>query len=92
MARDEAGYVSESDWVRHYVYRNYIVPARAIKAASITVIARDVYKALQFKDRNRMGLVCDALGALKFQAQSGIRLLQRSGRKHGANATFTFSI
>jgi hypothetical protein len=39
-----------------------------------------------------MSLVCDALAAVKFQMQYGIRLLQRSGRKHGANATFTFSI
>jgi hypothetical protein len=92
MARDQAKYVSESDRVRDYVYRNYIVPARAIKAASITVIARDVYRALHFKNRNRMGLVCDALAGMKFQTQHGIRLLQRSGRKHGANATFTFSI
>lgn len=92
MARDQAKYVSESDRVRDYVYRSYIVPARAIKAASITVTARDVYRALHFKNRNRMSLVCDALGAVKFQTQYGIRLLQRSGRKHGANATFTFSI
>jgi hypothetical protein len=84
--------VSESDRVRDYVYRSYIVPARAIKAASITVNARDVYRALHFKNRNRMSLVCDALAAVKFQTQCGIRLLQRSGRKHGANATFTFSI
>jgi hypothetical protein len=92
MAGDQARHVSESDRVRDYVYRNYVVPARAIKAASIMVTARDVYRALHFKNRNRMSLVCDALGAVKFQTQHGIRLLQRSGRKHGANATFTFSI
>jgi len=37
--------VSESHRVRDYVYRHYIDPARAINAASITVIADDVHKA-----------------------------------------------
>ena len=81
-----------SDQIRDYVYRNYIVPGRAIKAASITVLARDVHRALHFRNRSRMALICDALDSKKFQTQHGIRLLQRYGRKHGANATFTFSI
>jgi len=84
--------VSESERVRDYVYCNYVVPARKIKAVSVTVIAGDVYRALHFKNRNRMALVCDALNARKFQTQHSIRLSKRSGHKHGADATFTFSI
>jgi hypothetical protein len=80
-----------SDQVRDYVYRNYIVPARAIQAGSVTVTAGDVHQALKF-DRRRMPLVCAALNAAKFERQYGIRLLQRSGSGHGPTATFTFSV
>jgi hypothetical protein len=68
---------SLSDQVRDYVYRNYIVPARKIKTASVTVTAGDVHQALEFK--NRMSLVCDALDAVKFHMQCGIYLIQRDG-------------
>ncbi len=78
------------DQVRDYVYRNYIVPARKIKTASVTVTAGDVHQALEFK--NRMSLVCDALDAVKFQMQCGIYLIQRDGPKHGATARITFSV
>ena len=80
-----------SDQVRDYVYRNYIVPARANKTASVTVTAGDVHQALKF-DRRRMSLVCAALDTNKFEQQYGIRLLQRSGSGHGPTATFTFSV
>jgi len=83
--------VSQSDAVRDYVYRNYIVPARAIKTASITIVAADVLRALGF-DNEQMSLVCDALDAMKFQTDHGIRLVERNGPKHGATATFKFSV
>ncbi|HEV2731042.1 MAG TPA: hypothetical protein VGV15_13500 [Terriglobales bacterium] len=79
-----------SDQVRHYVYRNYIVPAREKKIASFTVTAGDVHQALKF-DSRRMSLVCAALNTAKFERQYGVRLLQRSGSGHGPTATFTFA-
>ena len=80
-----------SDQVRHYVYRNYIVPAREKKIASVTVTAGDVHQALKF-DSRRMSLVCAALNTAKFERQYGVRLLQRSGSGHGPTATFTFAV
>ncbi len=71
-----------SDQVRDYVYRNYIVPARENKTASVTVTAGDVHQALN----------CAALNTAKFERQYGVRLLQRSGSGHGPTATFTFSV
>ena len=84
------GMATLSDQVRDYVYRNYIVPARKIKTASVTVTAGDVHRALKFY--RRMSLVCAALNTAKFERQYGIRLLQRSGSGHGPTATFTFSV
>jgi len=79
-----------SDQVRDFVYRNYIVPAKENKTASVTVTAGEVHQALKFY--RRMSLVCAALNTAKFERQYGVRLLQRSGSGHGPTATFTFSV
>jgi hypothetical protein len=85
------GMATLSDQVRDYVYRNYILPARENKTASVTVTAGVVHQALKF-DSRRMSLVCAALNATKFERQYGIRLLERTGAGHGPTATFTFSV
>ena len=91
MVHSGMGMATLSDQVRDYVYRNYIVPARENKTASVTVTAGDVHQALKF-DSRRMSLVCAALNTAKFERQYGVRLLQRSGSGHGPTATFTFSV
>jgi hypothetical protein len=82
--------MTKSDDVRAYVLRNYVVPARKGHNTRVTVRAGDVAKALNLS--NRTPLVCGALGAIKFQKESDLNLLQRTGPGQGANATFTFAI
>jgi hypothetical protein len=82
--------MTPSDRVRDYAFQNYVLPARATKSPTVTFASGPIHKALGFK--NLMPCVCDALGASKFQAQYQIRLVKRTGPKHGATATFTFSV
>jgi len=82
--------MTKSDEVRAYVLRNYVVPARKSKTTRVTVRAGDVAKALKLTDR--LPLVCGALGAIKFQKECELSLLQRTGPGQVANATFTFAI
>jgi hypothetical protein len=91
MVYSGMGMATLSDQVRDYVYRNYIVPARENRTASVTVTAGDAHQALKF-DSRRMSLVCAALNTTKFERQYGIRLLERTGAGHGPTATFTFSV
>lgn len=79
-----------SDRVRQYVFDTYVVPARQQHFERVTVRAGDVAKALRL--RTRMPLVCEAIAALKFQEQFGIKLLERTGSAVGSNALFTFHI
>ena len=80
--------MSKSDEVRAYVLSNYVVPARNSHSTQVTVVAGDVAKALKL----RMHLVCDALGALKFEKECGVNLRERTGPRQGATATFTFAV
>lgn len=82
--------MNKSDGVRAYVLRNYVVPARKNHSARVTIRAGDVAKALDLSDR--MPLVCGALGAMKFQKECGMNLLERTGPGQSANATFTFAV
>jgi hypothetical protein len=79
-----------SEQIRDYAYRHYVLPARAKKYPTVTFTSGPIHKALGFK--SLMPCVCDALGTSKFQAEYRIRLVGRTGPKHGAAATFTFSV
>ena len=50
---------TKSDEVRAYVFNNYIVPARAQKSATVTIVTGDMTRALNVKAR----AVCPALMA-----------------------------
>ena len=82
--------MTKSDEIRTYVFSNYVVPAKKSHCTSVTVVAGDVADALSI--RNRMALVCSALGALKFEKEFGLKLLRTSGPRQGATTTFTFAI
>jgi hypothetical protein len=82
--------MTKSDAVRAYVLKNYVAPARRNHTIRVNVRAGDVAKALDLS--NRLPLVCGALGAMKFQSECGISLLQRTGPGQGANAIFTFAV
>ncbi len=82
--------MNQTDTVRAYVLSHYVTPARKTGKNSVTIRAGDVAKVLKLQ--HRMPLVCGALGAAKFQKESNLRLVYRTGPQSGSTATFTFSI
>jgi hypothetical protein len=82
--------MNPADEVRDYAYREYILPARAAGNLSVTFTAGPIHIALGFQ--NLIARVCDALDVYKFETDRGIQLVTRTGPKHGATATFTFSV
>jgi hypothetical protein len=56
-----------ADEIRNYAYRNYIIPARAKKAPTVTFSAGAIREALAI--RGRMSIICDAIDAMKFEDQ-----------------------
>jgi hypothetical protein len=82
--------MTKADQVRAYALRVYISPARQRGDSQVTIIAGSIAKDLKLSDR--IPLVCDALGALKFWAEYHLRLLKRTGPWYGAAATFTFEL
>jgi len=79
---------TKSDEVRAFVFDNYIVPARAQKRATVTIVAGDVARALNVAAM----VVCPALMVVKFEQEHGVRLLQTRPVGHSAAVTFTFRV
>lgn len=79
-----------SDKVRKFVYENYVLPARESGEQTVKVRAGDVHKAMGL--RNRLPLVCSALGSRKFERTFGIRRTRLEGPNMGANAVFWFAL
>jgi hypothetical protein len=79
-----------AEQVRDYAYRHYILPARTARNLTVTFTSGPIHRALRFQ--NLMPCVCDALDAHKFETEYGIQRVARTGPKHGATATFTFSV
>jgi hypothetical protein len=82
--------MGEADQVRDYVYRTHIVPARTGNSPTVTFSAGPIHKALNFHDL--MPCVCDALDAKKFFTQYRVQRISRTGPRHGATATWVFSV
>ncbi|MBI4855128.1 MAG: hypothetical protein HY818_00055 [Acetobacterium woodii] len=82
--------MSHSDDVREYCMDNIIVPARANGEAQVEIRAGDIHAAMGY--RNRMPLVCAALGAIKFEELADVERISLTGPTNGANAIFTFRI
>ena len=82
--------MNPADQVRDFALRQYILPARTAGQTAVTFTSGEIHKALGF--RSLMPCVCDALGARKFESQNRIRLLSRTGPRHGSTTTFTFSV
>ena len=79
-----------ADRVREYCKDKYIDPARARGATTVSIKAGDVHTALGFK--NRLPLVCSALGANVFEQFAQVERIAVDGRTNGANAVFTFRL
>lgn len=82
--------MSYADDIREYCADNIIAPARKNGVKKISIRAGDIHSAMGF--RNRLPLVCAALGANKFETIAGIERISLEGPTNGANAVFTFII
>jgi hypothetical protein len=82
--------VSHSDDVREHCRTQIIGPARVRGAITAAIRAGDVHKALGYK--NRMPLVCSALGSKLFEQACQVERVSVDGPLNGANATFTFRL
>ena len=79
-----------SDDVRAHCAINYIEPARQRRDTEVAIRAGDVHQELGY--RNRMPLVCSALGTDLFQDLCGVERISIEGPANGANAVFRFKI
>ncbi len=82
--------MTHADRVREYCKAEIIAPARARGAATVSIRAGDVHSALGFK--NRLPLVCSALGANVFEELARVERIGVEGPLNGANAVFTFRL
>ena len=82
--------VSYADQVRAYCAEHIIEPARAQGQAQVEIRAGDVHKALGF--RNRLPLVCSALGTAVFENQYRLRRISVEGPLNGSNTMFRFAV
>ena len=79
-----------ADVVRAYCIDNYIIPARNSGDSVVSIRAGDVHRSLEYK--NRLPLVCSALGAKIFEETANVERVSIAGPINGSNAIFTFKI
>lgn len=82
--------VSHSDDVREYCGTHYVDQARGRGERSIAIRAGDVHAAMGYK--NRLPLVCAALGAKLFEDQYRVRRTAIEGPTNGSTTTFRFEV
>ena len=82
--------MSQADDVRGHCAAHISEPARARGAAEVEKRARDVHRALGY--RNRLPLVCSALGASVFEEQYRVQLKSVEGPRNGSNTVFRFTV
>jgi len=82
--------MSYADDVRKYCIKKIVEPARRRGEKQIKIRAGDVHSAMGY--RNRLPLICAALGANIFEEIAGVERISISGPTNGANTIFTFRI
>lgn len=82
--------MSYADDVRTYCKENIIDRTRARGEKQVTIRAGDIHTVMGY--RNRMPLVCAALGSNKFEEIAEVERISLTGPTNGANALFTFRI
>jgi len=80
--------MNHSDQVRDYCLNNYIMPARKRGDKTISIRAGDIHKEMNLK--NRLPLVCSALGTQTFEEMANVERISITGPTNGANTIFTF--
>jgi hypothetical protein len=76
--------------VRDYCIENIVEPARSNGKNKIKIRAGDIHKSMKYKDR--MPLVCSALGTKIFEKQARVKRLSVEGPTNGANCILEFEI
>lgn len=82
--------MTHADRVRQYCRVHLIEPARARGDTTVSIRAGDIHAALGFK--NRLPLVCSALGTKLFEKLARVERIGLTGPTNGANALFTFRL
>ncbi len=82
--------MNQSDAIREYAFKHYVVPARQSGQATVQIRAGEVHKAMGLSAR--LPAVCSALGTNKFQQDYGLTLVSRTGPSNGSTTLFTFNI
>jgi len=82
--------MSYADEVRAFCGKQIIDPARATGQSEVAIRAGDVHKDLGFK--NRLPLVCSALGASIFEEQYRVKRTAVEGPLNGANTVLRFAV
>jgi len=80
-----------ADKIRFHVNDKYFQPIRKTgKIGYVKLRAGDIHDELNLVER--APAVCGALDAQKIQNEFNVKLVKRSGPKHGKNAYFQFQI
>ncbi len=79
-----------ADKVREHCCREVVEPARRRGATTVSIRSGDVHGTLGFK--NRMPLVCSALGTQLFEELCDVQRIAVDGPLNGANTVFTFRL
>lgn len=82
--------MSHADRVREYCNAQIIEPARHRGDLTVSIRSGDIHSALGF--RNRLPLVCSALGATVFEELARVERIGVDGPLNGANTVFTFRL
>lgn len=82
--------MSYSDEVRRYCGENLVAKARAQGLKEIEFRAGDIHRELDYK--NRLPLVCSALGSRKFEEGYRVQRIAVEGPLNGSNTVLRFKI
>jgi len=72
---------SSAERIRSFVAREYVQPARRKGERRVKVVAGDVHRALQLK--NRVPNVCQVLDSKKFRDENGLEIEEKLGPPSG---------
>lgn len=82
--------MTQSDEVRSFVGSRYIESARSSGKTEVEVRVGEVHQALGYK--NRLPLVCAALGTELFEQQYRVQRLSIEGPLNGSTTLFVFKV
>ena len=79
---------SQADSVREYVIEHYVRPFLESNEAALFIRAGDVVRGMRLV--NSTPAVCSALRASKFQQETGVGLVGRTGPRQSTTTTFRY--